>query len=168
MPRPISLVLTVRDGKGKDAQLLINIINQDDESDISKQLEMARKFQLDIDALITGQVVRCGLVIDVPLDTGLSTSPDTNADIEQGALFIFRSTTNFNTSTRIPTFDETKLITGTPSVDLTDSAVADFVTNIIDGYEANTTGDRREVQDNRGDDITELLSAKQSFQRSRV
>lgn len=173
MAKPINIVLTIRDGKTPKpqySQLLINVVNQDGEPDIFKQIEMARRFQIDIDALTKGQIVACGLIVDVPLDISLKTAPEPNSDVEEGASFFFRSVDGYLTQFRIATFDQTKIIPNTADVDVSDSDVANLITNIIVGYDSDPLGtdDFRDVQDSRGDDITDFISAKQSFQKSRV
>lgn len=162
MPRPINIVLIYKDAKGGEAQSLINIENQDEESDISQQIAAAVQHQLDIDALTEAQIIRCGVLIDVPLHGSLKTSPVANSDLEAGALFIFKADNNFSTQTRIPAFAESKFVTASPEVDLTDSDVQDFVTNMLDGYNS------LDVQTSRGEDVVILASSKKDFEKSRV
>lgn len=172
MAKPINIVLTIRDGKTPKpqySQLLINVVNQDGEPDIFKQIEMARRFQIDIDAQTKGQIVACGLIVDVPLDVSLKTFPDPDSDIEEGGTFVFRSENGYLTTFRIATFDQTKIIPNTADVDVSDSDVENMIINILLGYDSDPSGgDLRDVQDSRGDDITDFISAKQSFQKSRV
>jgi hypothetical protein len=171
--KPINIVLTIRDGKTpkpRYAQMLINVVNQDGEPDIFKQIEMARRFQLDIDAQTTGQIVACGLIVDVPLDPSLKIAPDPNSDSEEGATFVFKSDGGYLTTFRIPTFDQTKILPNSADVDLLDADVSEMIMNIIVGYDSDPLGggDYLDVQDSRGDDVFEFVSAKQSFQKSRV
>lgn len=168
--RPISVVLTILDSKGSEKQMLINIVNQDTEGDLSHLVAMATNHQLDIDALTEGLIVRCGLVVDVPLHANLKISPVANSSNEAGAAFIFTTANGYATQFRIPAFDESKLITGTPEVDLTDTAVADLVSHMIDGYSTVIEGSTalQDVVDSRGEDVTELGTAKEIFQRGRV
>lgn len=165
--RPITLVLTIEDGKGSQSQMLFNITNASADTDLSDQLEVARLAQLLVDPLIGGQIVRCGLIVDVDLDSGIKTTPDVDSDVEEGAQFIWKSETNHNTQTRIPTFLEDKLNTASRTVDLSDSDVMDFNNAIIDGIEV-TSPRTIEFQDNRGDDITLLQSAREHFVKSRL
>jgi hypothetical protein len=173
MPKPINIVLTIKDGKTpkpRYAQVLINVVNQDGEPDIFKQIEMARRFQLDIDKLTGGQIVSCGLIVDVPLDPTLKITPDPDSDIEHGALFIFKSDTGHLTKFRVPTFDKTKIMANSADVDILDVDVAEMISNIIAGYDSDPFGGGAllDVTDSHGEDVFEFVSGKQSYQKSRV
>lgn len=164
--RPITIVLTIIDSKGHENQMLINLVNQSIESDLSNLETIATNHQIDIDALTEGQIVRCGLVIDVELDSSLKIAPVSNASNEAGAIFVFTTDGGFSTQIRIPAFMESKIVSGTPEVDLTDSAVQDLIDHIVDGYSNGSV--LRDIVDSRGDDIVMLGSAKEVFQRGRV
>jgi len=165
--RPITLVLTIEDGKGSQSQMLFNITNTSTDTDIQDQLEVARQSQLLIDSCIGGQIVRCGLIVDVDLDAGIKTTPDIDSDVEEGAQFIWKSETNHNTGTRIPTFLESKINNTLRTVDMTDADVIALNDAIIDGIEV-TAPRVIEFQDNRGDDITFIQSAREHFVKSRL
>lgn len=173
MPKPINIVLTIMDGKTPKpnyTQLLINVESLDIIPDILGQMEMARRFQLDIDPLTTAQIVSCGVIVDVPLDPTIKTAPSPDADSEQGMTFVFRSDTGFPTQFRIPSFDESFVVTGYPDVDLTAQPIIDLIENIIAGYNTlpDGTGTVGKVVDSRGDDIDTFLRGLESFQKSRV
>jgi hypothetical protein len=168
--RPITIVLTIQDSKGSENQMLINIVNQDTEPDLTNLIAMATNHQLDIDALTDGAIVRCGLVVDVPIHFSLKDAAVSNSSNEAGATFIFFSDANYTTQFRIPAFVEAKILPGTPEVDLTDTAVQDLLTNIVDGYSTVIEGATglQDVVDSRGEDVTQLGTAKEVFQRGRV
>lgn len=165
--RPITLVLTIEDGKTKQSQMLLNVTSTSADTDVEDQLEVARQTQLLVDSCIGGQIVRCGLILDVDLDAGIKTTPDVDSDIEEGALFIWSSENGHNTKARIPTFLESKIINTLRIVDLTDADVIAFNDTVIDGIEV-TAPRVIEFQDNRGDDVTTLISARESFVSSRL
>jgi len=166
MARPINIVLIYKDGKGNEGQSLINIVNQDEESDIAQQIEAAVQHQIFVDALTGCQIVRCGLLIDVPIDVSLKSTPESTSDLEEGAEFIFRADNTFTSQIRIPGFLDSKFVSASPEVDLTDSDVLDFVDSMTDGLDGGSG--LLDVQSSRGDDLTTLASAKKSFQKSRV
>lgn len=154
------------DSKGKENQMLVNIVDQSIEPDLSNLETIAKAHQADIDALTDGQIVRCGLVVDVDLENGLKGAPVANSSNEAGATFIFVTADGFNTQFRIPAFKESKLVSSSPEVDITDGDVIDLIDNVIDGYSNGST--LRDVVDSRGDDIVSLGTAKETFQRGRV
>lgn len=165
--RPITLVLTVLDGKDLESQMLLNITNTSDTTDIDDQLEVARIVQTLVDPLITGAIIRCGLIVDVELDPGIKTTADVDSDVEEGGLFIWNSDSGHNTQTRLPTFSEAKLLPSSRIVDLSDVDVSAFNDAIIDGIEV-TPPRLIEFQDNRGDDITLLRQARETIGKSRL
>lgn len=166
MARPAVIVLTIEDAKGSQAQMLVNVINQDDEPDISKQIAMAVQHQLAIDAVTAGRIVRCGLILDISLDITLKAAPLSGSDVEEMAQFIWRSENGFTTRFNVPAFDDTKFDADAVNVDLTDPDVVTLVNSIIAGYSDGVAP--REIQDSRGDDITELLSAFKEIVKPRV
>ena len=164
--RPANLVITLRDGKGLESQIILNITSVNGTTDIAAQIGTAELMQSLVDSITTGQIVRCGLIFDLDLVGGLKSAPNANSDIEEGAQFIWRSSTGHNTASRIPTFDEDKIVTATRSVDLSDGDVSDFNDAIIDGVEIASV--LTEFLDSRGDDIEALLSARETFGRPRL
>lgn len=157
MVKPLTMVFTIQDGKGGSGQTLINAPGLTS-SDIGGQYATCETFQGLIDALIKGYIIRAGVVVDIPLIGGIKTSPDVNADLEEGAKFIWRASTDFTAENRIPTFDESKIITGTRQVDLLDGDVDNFITAMLAGT----------IRDSRNDPLVLMLSAQEDFGRSRT
>ena len=151
------MVFTICDGKGQSSQSLINAPGLTS-SDIGGQYATCETFQPLVDALIKGYIIRAGLVVDVPLIGGIKTSADVDADLEEGAKFIWRASTDFTAENRLPTFNESKLIVGTRQVDLLDGDVDDFITAMLAGT----------IRDGRNDPLVLLLSAIEDFGRSRT
>jgi hypothetical protein len=160
MARPIALVLTIRDDKNHAAQTIINIENQDTVT-LADMLEAARLHQINVDAITTGQIIQCGLVLDVPLDETIKTDPETGSDIEEGASFIFAASVG-NTKVFIPTFNHDFSLPDRPDVDLSVFEILDFVGDILTGY------DGVDIQELRGNTVTDLISAKLDFHRARI
>lgn len=167
MAKPINLVLTLRDGKNRYAQMIVNVVNQDEDSNILHQIEMAKNLQVDIDAMVKGQIVQCGVVIDVPIEGGLKTTPDADSDVEEGALFIFQSVNGYLTKIRVPTVGDDLFITGSPLIDFANADVSQFVDNILDGYLYDISN-RHDVTDSRGDDVIDIKSGAKDFENPRV
>lgn len=162
MPRPATLVFTVLDGKGKSSQFLLNLPDQTAQPTMSVQLDMAYQLQTLVDEIIDGQIVRCSVIFDVPLDPTLKSVPGANSDVEQQAEFSFESSTGFNTQTNIPAVLDSIFVLASPIVDLSNGDVQDFVQAVLSGLNGEN------VVDTRGDDITTLNNALKSFCRSRV
>lgn len=160
MSRPTTLVLTIRDGKSAESQILLNV--EDGGEDITNQIAAAIEAQELIDTIIGGAIVRCGLIVDIDLSGAIKTIPDVDSDIEEGAVFIWRSSSGHNTKARIPTFLESLITSPLQHADLTDGDVAAFNDMVIDGVSGI------DFVDSRGDDVTSLLSANENFVKSRL
>lgn len=159
----VILVYTYLDAKGKSSVSKINFpINVD----ISELQGFATSTAQLIDPLIKGQITSIGIGLEVGLPgSGLKTSPNADSDVEEGARFNWLAASGANTEFRIPTFDEAKMVTGTPNVDLADTDVDAFVQRMLAGH---TTGlVNASPSDDRGSDITDIISARESFTSTR-
>jgi len=155
MAKPITLCLTIGDGKGLFSQTLINFPSLVT-TDIGGQYDSAETFTSLVDALISGYIARIGLVVDIPLPLGIKTEADPNADIEEGAKFIWRSQDGFTSENRIPTFNEDFIVPSTTQVN--------FVQEVMDFWVAMVAYAR----DSRDTPLDTLLFAQEDFGRSRT
>jgi hypothetical protein len=120
-----------------------------------------------LEAMITGAIRGISVTVSVDLPSGLRVAPLATSDVEEGGRFIWASAGGFNTSGRIATFDEAAVVTGTRLIDTTgDADVAAFVSAMTTGLTVNTN--LVQPVDYRGADIEALISARESFQRSRA
>lgn len=128
--------------------------------------EYAQEYARLIDPLINGQIVgiRISQIVTVP--GGIKTSPLSTSDVEEGALFTWRTTNNTIIKQRIPTFSETFVSPGTFFVDITDPDVSDFIElNVIpEELPADWTVGPASY---RGEDISSLQEARENFTKSR-
>jgi hypothetical protein len=114
-----------------------------------------------LDAMILGGVVACNVskavdVVGIPSAIGAS-------DVEVGAVFIFVTDGGYFTRVRVPTFDVATFIPSNSSdVNVALAPVANFIGEMKLGG-----GPGSQPSDYRGDDIVELSSAKESYQRQR-
>lgn len=154
----VSVLFTIRDAK--DARSLVEFYLPDATTIADAQTWITAAAPL-LNALITGAIERVGVCLSAALPGGLRASPLANSDVEEGAKFIFNSTGGYQTSVRIPTFDETHMVAGSTQVDTTAGPVASFVAGMTAGLSLI------EPTDYRGADIVSLRSARESFQRSR-
>lgn len=165
MPVPhVVLSYSIQDAKGAVSTVGINFPNA---VDIGQVASFALDTGLMIDGLIKGKIIsaQVALVIDMSQQAGLKTAPDADSDVEEGARFSWLTAAQSITGFRLPTFDEAFLIPGTREVDLADATVDTFHDRIIAG---KTTGIvNASPSDERGEDITILNAAQESFVSSR-
>lgn len=156
-------VYTIRDAKGKTSVSKMNFPIASDQAVLVDFLKTTAQL---LDPLIKGQIVAIGAGIEVDLPgSGLKTAPLSDSDVEEGARFNWRAASGAFTNWRVPTFDEAKMVTGTPDVDTADTDVAAYVARI----EAGKTDTLINVSpsDDRGSDITDLDTARESFTSTR-
>lgn len=119
--------------------------------------EMAR-FQ---DAVITGQITRLMLTIEVELPSGIKTAPLALSDVQEGVLYLLRTANNSAVRLRIPTFDESLiLVDGT--VDSSEAAVIDL-DELLTIPEELPADWGIGVTDNRGDAVKQIEYASEKF-----
>ena len=163
---PYTVLYSVRDGKGAISTTELNLPD-------SITLDNARIFAAEmgklIDNLITGAIVRIGLVVSVDLPSGIAASPDETSDVEEGARFQWRSQNGFYSGMRLPTFDETYIVAGSRDVDRAASPVAAFILAMLDGINLAGAGGSGKPNpcDKRGDDLWALEFAREQFMSSR-
>lgn len=161
------LVLTIEDRKGKKSTTIIHL--PPNLPNLGRYQAIAGNWMDSVDRVIKGRIVYAGITFGMELEGGIRTEADPLSDVEEGARFVFNTLNGYKTQFRIPTFDETKIIEGTREVNLTDADVETLLENVIDGIDDDDTVvvNRQNVTDNRGEDIVALVSAKESFVRSR-
>lgn len=166
MPR-IYLYYTYRDSKSDIGRSEINL-PYSYLSLATKVTAYATSLLLLIDNVTKCQVTAYGIGAELNIATvsGVKSAPVSGSDVEEGGKFTFKSSTGGFTSTRIPGFDETFVENTSRTIPLTATPVSDLVDYIISGE--TITGSLIAPSDNRGDDITSLYSAKESFQTSRA
>jgi len=123
-----------------------------------------------LEPLLQGRIRAAGARVEVDLtEFGWSSVAGLNSDVQEGGRFVFRTVTNFLKSLRIPTFNESKIISTTDNVDLTDADVSAFVAGMTSGIDLTGVGGTGTASpcDYRGDDITGIVTAKENFTRSR-
>lgn len=154
---------TVEDGKGETSVFFVNIPST---FTLAQSLEAAQDIATLVNAVITGAIRSIGLCFNVTLPGGLTTTPDADADVEEGARFQWLSTGNFRTRFRLPTFNEDLILAGTKQVDLTDTDVDALVDAIIGGTPVTGSGTVTFV-DSRDVDIIALDTAREAFGKDR-
>lgn len=119
-----------------------------------------------IDKVIGGKFVGAGATINVDL-TGvvIKDAPILGSDVEEGALFSYRSNAGAPTNFRLPTFDESMGLETGESVDTSVPAVAAFNGLVVDGYTYLATNVK--WADSHGNDIVAFTKAVDAFRKSK-
>lgn len=161
-----TVMLSIQDEKGKASTTEVNLPAATTLTDA--QL-MAQEIAKLINPIITGSIVRIGLVRSVALPAGLRANPAANSDVEEGARFQYRTANGFFTSLRLPTFDEALITAGTRQVNTAASGVSAFNTAMLSGINLSSVGGSGTVSpcDKRGEDIVALEFAREQFLSSR-
>lgn len=150
--RPRKLVYNIKDGVGKPATMSFNIPL----SFSGAQTEaFADALAPIIDDLIDGYIVDYEYTVSMIPVAGIAVVALGTADVEEGALFNWRTANGYPTKNRVPTFKESLMIAGTEQVNLADPAVDAFNLAIRSGLGAPAVA----PSDGHGDDITTLVSA---------
>lgn len=162
----LSIIYTFKDQKDKSSFTEINIPVG---TSLANAVIFAQQMALLIDPLINGRIARIGISASVTLPGGLTATAAASSDVEEGALFQFRTAQGFHSSNRIPTFSESLISAGSNAVDTTDTDVAGFITAMTAGINLGGFGGTGVVQPttNREEDLTALDFALEDFQSSR-
>lgn len=159
----VSLFYTIRDEKNQPSTTQIKFPTT---VDIAILKEFARSTGTLIDAVITGRIEEVSIGIGVEdLPTTWKAAPLANSDVEEGGRFSFLTGIGSKTGFRLPTFDEAYILPGTKQIDVADAAVDALVDRIIAGQTVGIIN--VSPSDDRGEDITALFSARESFGEDR-
>jgi len=159
----IGIVYTLQDAKGLKGTTTINLPNGTSFADAT---EFASAVAQLIANMTTGKLVSVGVHFSVDISGLAANTLGANSDVEEGAKFSWIVAGGFNSSNRIPTFDEAKIVAGSKAVDLTDADVAQFVAYMTEGYTASSTNVIYPV-DYRNTTIEDILGALEDFVTSR-
>lgn len=166
---PITLYVRVADAGGPTGPgTSLITVELDPAVAVTNLSNAVEALALLVEPLIMGQIVAAGFTIEVPLN-GVIVGAAANvlADVQEKAVFAFRTANGFLKRISIPTFAET-LFTGGGSghdVDITDPDVAAFVDAMEDGIDLAAAGGVGlvGVVDTRDEDLVSLESAVQLF-----
>lgn len=127
----------------------------------------AQAYALELEPLIDGFVTSIILTLTVDLLPGHKTSALAHSDVNEGALFIWRTQNGFTFKHRIPTFKESLLESNSNAVDLIAlNGVSQYESMMILG--GSTIPDWQvSVSDSREDYIVGISTAEQNFKKSR-
>lgn len=166
MPFSWEIIYSIEDEKQAISDTTIKVPST---TALPNVLLFAAQMSLLINPLIRGAIRRIGVSLTLDLPAGLRTAPLTQSDREEGARFQMATAGGFDTSLRLPTFDESFILPNSRNVDLADPTVAAFVAALTGGINLTPLGGTGTVQptDYRDDDITTVTSAIEQFVKSR-
>lgn len=158
----VYLNYTIEDAKGESSSFRVNF---PDSTDIAILKTFAGSTAAMIDDLIKGRITDISIGMSVSLPSGIKTAADSTSDVQEGARFNWRTALGTLTQFRIPTFDEAYITAGTSNVDTGSPGVGEFRDRIISGQTVGLIN--VSPSDDRGESITALDSARESFTKSR-
>lgn len=161
----IFVVYSIKDAKSKISTFRINFGNPATVN-LGMVTAWATAVAPTIANLITGALVEIGVGFTLALPGGLPASPQAISDVEEGARFSYKTALNTVTGFRIPTFNESKMVSGTANVNGSDTDVVDLNTKMVLGH--TVALETIQPTDERGEDVTAVVSMKDSFSKTRT
>jgi hypothetical protein len=162
----LSVIYTFKDGKDKTSFTEVPIPLG---TTLANAVIFAQQMAILVDALITGRVARIGIAATVTMPGGIAVVAAATSDVEEGAVFQYRTSGGFHKSCRIPTFNEAMIVTGSDVVNIADPDVLAFNTAMLTGINLAGFGGTGTVSpcDLREEDLVAIDFAREDFQNSR-
>lgn len=163
-----SILYSIADEENKQSTMQVNVPQTTSFADVTIfASEMAKL----IDPLISGYITRIGVAFSVSIPAGLASVASSISDVEEGAKFQWRTALGNFTSFRIPTFLDSLISPGSNAVDTGEANVAALIAATQGGIDltaATPPGSGTIAPcDQREEDITTLVTAKEQFLSSR-
>lgn len=162
----IQSFIRVIDSKGEESQINFNHpLNVD----IGALKNTLRSTAALIDTIIRGKVIGAGIimVVNLPGNLGLKTTAQIGSDIEEGVRLSFSTANGAQTTSRLPTLNET-WYDGNGVLQVTSgSEIDDVIQRIIAGVSSGA-GSNAFPSDAYGSDITAFVGGTESFVASRA
>jgi len=156
------ITLTVRDGSGHYSYPSIHV---PDTATITDITEIGQQFATLMDDVMDGVVLAISSTQRVALPGGLDVVLATS-DVEKGGLLLMQTALGTTSRLRIPTLKEAVISSGSDDINLEQTEMAALVTLLEDGFTTSDTG-LVQIVEYRGEDITNVLSGAEDFQRTR-
>lgn len=146
-----NLTYTVRDSDGDRATFRVNLPTATAQADV---ITYAQYLAGLTDDVIEGVIESIQATLSIALPEGLK-GTTTNSDVEHGARLSFQTANGFTTSFRLPTIMDAMLVGH--EVYQADTAMAALISAIVTGDSGVSPCDQR------GEDITSIVTAVESF-----
>jgi len=157
---PVDLRVLLIDGQGNPSSMIIHL---EDTVTLANAVATAQSAAPVIDALTQDKITGVDIVFHADLSAlTLKADAATDADNEDGAMFVFSDVDGRLYRSRIPAIDHTFVVASSKDIDMTATEVTDFTGGITGGF-----GGGPEPVSKANVDITSLRSAKQSFTKNR-
>lgn len=155
---------TIKDGKNKNSVMHLNFPENVDMGVLRTNFVPTTATLLN--AIIKGKIIAAGIGLEVDISGAtIRATPDADSDVEEGALFTGITAIGSDTTFRVPTIDEDMFFPGTTVIDGGNADMAPFILRVINGQTVGLVN--VSPSDNRGEDITDITTAVDSFQSSR-
>lgn len=152
----------IRDRKGETSRLHFYLIAQEEWHDLTGFVQGYARW---IDEYIGGAIIKISVSLNIALPTGIKTIPEADSDVEETALFTFRTDNGFPVRVSFPTFKE-EFIDDEGNVQGAGGIVYPLQTGEI--LEDDVLTDMYvHHSSSRGEIVTHTESAKQKFKKSR-
>lgn len=164
MAYAVSFIFSMRDAKNKTTRVPIRVPNG---FSIAQYVEFGQAAAQIIAALSTCQItsVQASLRLDLAGSTIRATAQAISDIFERAIITVNSSIAGLYARFFVPTLDDTKVLTGTDQIDLTDVDVAAYVALIEDGLDLGGSVFIQPV-DLRGNDLADVNSAREVFRES--
>lgn len=149
-----TLNFTVRDSDPDRASFRINLPGATSQANV---VAFAQSFAALVDQAIEGVIENIQATLSIALPAGLRGST-TNSDVEHGARLTFETSGGFATSFRLPTIADSQLVGHEVLQSTTEMAA--IIAAMVSGLSGVSPCDAR------GEDITGIVSAVESFRAS--
>jgi len=160
MALPIDLRVLLIDGQGNPSSMIIHLA---DTTTLANAVATAQALAPVIDALTMDKITGVDIVFHADLSSlTLKADAATDADNEDGAMFVFSDVDGRLYRSRIPAIDHTFVVASSKDIDVSATEVTDFTGGIVSGF-----GGGPDPVSKANIDITSLRSAKQSFTKNR-
>lgn len=163
----VDFFLVIQDAKGMTSRVEIPFPNNVSLSALQTNIPSIAGLVQD---LVTGGLVGAGFTVNIDLSaasgdfSGWGPVASLASDVQEKAEFVARTVNGFLKRINLPTIDEGIFIPQSPEVDMTDPAVAAFVTFLEDGI--GGAGGVFPV-DSRGEDLVTVVEASENWGKRR-
>jgi len=160
MAMPVDLRVLYVDGNGNNSSQVVHLA---DDVTLATAVATAQSIAPVLDKLSLDKITGVDVVFHADLSAlTLKDAAGTDADNEDGAMFIFVDADGRPYRTRIPAIDHTYVVASSRDIDMASTDVTDFTAGITGGF-----GGGPEPVSKADVDITTWISAKQSFTKNR-
>jgi hypothetical protein len=161
-----TITFTIQDAKSAKSRLQVIVEHPEFIDDAREDpADYASAFAQLLDPLITGKIVDIGVTRSVALPSGIKTVAAQESDVEDGAIFLWRTEADSTVSMRVATFDEQYYVPRSRKVDVSTplpAPLSDWLIHITSPGEG--PGDYLLTPcDNRGAEIRDLKDAYEQF-----